>query len=134
VIAVNFGAGASQKNRFANKRSECWWAVRDALQGGALSLVDDDLLAGDLTAPKFWYDRIGRILLEPKDGIRTRLGRSPDSGDALSLTFALPDTGSINEGQRQEMASGLKGSSVEKVSRWSPGLLVTGGAGRWRKR
>lgn len=90
VVAVSPGSGASHHN-FANKRAECWWRLREALQGGAMSLPQDDLLAGDLTALKFYHDGQGRILMEPKDKIRERLGRSPDSGDALSLTYALEE-------------------------------------------
>lgn len=56
-----------------------------------MSLPQDDLLAGDLTALKFYHDGQGRILMEPKDKIRERLGRSPDSGDSLALTFSLEE-------------------------------------------
>jgi hypothetical protein len=30
-------------------------------------------------------DRLGRLLIEPKDDIRLRIGRSPDPADALML-------------------------------------------------
>ena len=36
------------------------------------------------------YDRRGRLQLEEKDEVKKRLGRSPDKGDALALTFAEP--------------------------------------------
>jgi hypothetical protein len=56
-----------------------------------MSLPQDDLLAGDLTGVKFYHDGQGRILIEPKDKIRERLGRSPDSGDALAMSYALEE-------------------------------------------
>jgi hypothetical protein len=38
------------------------------------------------------YDfKNGKILIEPKDDIKARLGRSPDHADALALTFAMVD-------------------------------------------
>ncbi len=135
IIGILFGAGAMERNRYANRRTECWLKMRDALQGGALSLPDDDLLTGDLTAPKFWYDRTGRYMLEPKEDIKGRLGRSPDSADALACTFALPETGLINQDQRRELSDGLKPVSAEKVSRWAGTALLQGqGRGsRWRR-
>jgi hypothetical protein len=33
----------------------------------------------------------GKFLIEPKDLVKQRLGRSPDYGDALFETFVLPD-------------------------------------------
>lgn len=90
AVPVNFSRQANQKKRFANLRAECWWKVRELLREGKLALPNDPKLAGDLVSPKFSPDQYGRILLESKDDIRTRLGRSPDSGDSLALTFALP--------------------------------------------
>ena len=64
-----------------------YWKVREVLKREALELPDDDLLAADLIAPKYTWDYLGRIQIESKDEIRSRLGRSPDSGDALALTY-----------------------------------------------
>ena len=43
---------------------------------------DDDLL-GDLCAPKWRLMSGGKILIESKDDIRKRIGRSTDVGDAV---------------------------------------------------
>ena len=57
-----------------------------------VSLIDEDgLLMSDLTAPEKKFDGLGRLLLEPKDEIKKRIGRSTDVGDALALTFAELD-------------------------------------------
>lgn len=108
VVAVSPGGGASRRN-MANKRAECWWRLREQLQGGALSLPQDDLLTGDLTIVKYHFDGQGRILLEPKDTIRERLGRSPDSGDALALTFALQSQARV--AGETDISDGLTNSS-----------------------
>lgn len=79
------GAKATNDTKFVNLRAEMWWALREALQAGELSLPDDRKLAADLTTVKFSYDSRGRVKLEAKDEIKRRLGRSPDRGDALAI-------------------------------------------------
>lgn len=79
------GSAAREEKKFVNARAEMWWALREALQAGDISLPDDRKLAADLTCVKFSYDSRGRIKLESKDEIKKRLGRSPDRGDALSI-------------------------------------------------
>lgn len=44
--------------------------------------------AGD--GKRVQHNAAGRIVLEPKDKIKERLGASPDIADALALTFAAP--------------------------------------------
>ncbi len=79
------------QRQFLNLRACCYWAIRDALDpqhGGMLALPPNDELAQDLTAPKWDMNSQGKIVIEPKEDIRERLGRSPDFGDALALTYA----------------------------------------------
>lgn len=90
VLGILPGMGASSNN-MANKRAEMYWRMRSILQAGAISLPQDDYLVGDLCAAKYWYDGQGRVLIEPKEKIRDRLNRSPDSADALAMTFAFAD-------------------------------------------
>lgn len=50
--------------------------------------IDEHIVAEykrEITNTHFVMDRMGRLLIEPKDDIRTRLGRSPDPADALML-------------------------------------------------
>jgi len=58
--------------------------------GGGADIPDDDELQGSICGPGYHFDSSSRLLLEPKDKIRERLGFSPDAGDALALTFAEP--------------------------------------------
>ena len=53
-----------------------------------LALPDNDLLTGDLVAPTWRATSAGRIVVEGKDGIKKRLGRSTDHGDAVVQAFA----------------------------------------------
>lgn len=91
--AVNFGEKAQDQERYANRRAEMWDRVNEWLNAELpVSLIDEDnLLLTDLTAPKKKYDKLGRLLLEPKEDIKKRIGRSTDVGDALALTFAELD-------------------------------------------
>lgn len=94
INEVPFGSQALEDNRYFNRRSEMWALMRDWIRDtGALPNSDAVLaenLMSDLSAPRYSYDAMGRIKLEPKDEIKKRLGRSTDIGDALALTFALP--------------------------------------------
>ena len=79
---------------FLNQRSAAWWQLRellDPMEGSTIELPDDDLLVGDLSAPK-WIDRQakGVIQVESKDDIKKRLGRSTDSGDAVMMALWRP--------------------------------------------
>lgn len=75
---------------FVNKRAAAWWTLRELLDpelGDDVSLPDDPELFGDLTAPTWREAAGGKILLESKDDIRKRLGRSTDVGDAVVMVF-----------------------------------------------
>ena len=43
-----------------------------------------------MTAPRWEVKSSGRIILEKKEDVKKRLGRSPDWGDAVAQTF-YPD-------------------------------------------
>jgi hypothetical protein len=98
VDAVKFiGAAAGHgrtKDRtlsFTNKRAATWWAFREALDpdqrdGSPICLPDDPALRADLAAPQWELTSRG-ILIEDKDELRKRLGRSPDKGDAVVMAW-----------------------------------------------
>jgi hypothetical protein len=103
VIGVE-GAAKPINPAYANKRSECWVQMMQWLKDGG-SLPPDEGLVAELTAPRYEYGNNGKLLLEPKDQIKTRLSRSPDLADALALTFgAAVATRSIIEQIRPPQA------------------------------
>lgn len=78
---------------FANQRAEAWWNMREILDPAnqhAIALPPDDELTGDLTAPHWRVLSGGNILIESKEDIRKRIGRSTNMGDAVVMAFALP--------------------------------------------
>ncbi len=92
-----------------NKRAEMWAAMRQWLKIGAIP--DDTELESDLTGLEFGYDSDNAIQLERKEDMKKRGLGSPDSADALALTFAEPvaprsnDTSVYREAQAQAETS-----------------------------
>jgi hypothetical protein len=91
VVAVNFGSGAKDPKRYANCRAECYWRLREALRPDAEApLVIPErfgALGAELVSIEWSVTSGGQILVEPKEKIKARIGRSPDHADALALTF-----------------------------------------------
>ena len=75
--------------RYANRRAEMWMKMAEWVKGGG-ALPPLPELVGELSGPTYTFSG-GKFLLEHKDQIKKRLGKSPDLGDALALTFAQPD-------------------------------------------
>jgi hypothetical protein len=86
VVEVNFG-GRSPNQHQLNWRSFMWNAMKDWLLKGAID--PDERLAIDLASPGYHINHSGKLVIEAKEEIVRRIGRSPDDGDALALTFAL---------------------------------------------
>lgn len=81
--------GKNCEKQYLNKRAEMWFKMAEWVKrGGALPQIPE--LVRELTAPTYTFHN-GKIMLEPKDLIKKRIGVSPDLADALALTFALPD-------------------------------------------
>ena len=98
VVAVN--AAEVAPNRSQNKDDAQGRIMRDYLwiemarglrEDEPAFLIDKDLaedLAGELASVKYGIDGKGFLVVEMKDQMRKRLGRSPDLADSLALTFA----------------------------------------------
>lgn len=75
---------------FLNRRAAAWWTMRELLDPQYemnVCLPNDDLLVGDLVAPKFEFTAAGRLKIEEKREVKKRIGRSPDTGDAVVQAF-----------------------------------------------
>ncbi len=92
VVAVNFGATANDPVKYFNKRSEMWGEMGKWVEDETMpaKLPDNDELQTDLESPLYSYDSNGRLVLEKKKDTKKRIGKSPDRGDSLALTFAEP--------------------------------------------
>jgi hypothetical protein len=91
VIPMNAGESAgnvtdkSGKYFFANQRSLWWWTFREALDptsNEAICLPPNRKLRQDLRAPHY-KRRGGKIIVESKEDIKKRTGRSTDYADPV---------------------------------------------------
>ncbi|MGB5168042.1 MAG: hypothetical protein WBP49_06510, partial [Acidimicrobiia bacterium] len=78
---------------FFNKRSESYWALRDALDPATstqLALPPHDDLMQELLVLT-WSEQSGKIKLMTKEDVGKTLGRSPDYSDALAMAWSVYD-------------------------------------------
>lgn len=93
--AAGHGKTADRQLTFANARAAAWWKFREALDpdqpgGSPIALPPDTELRSDLTTPTFKVTLRG-LLIESKDEIRKRIGRSPGKGDAAVMCLSQGD-------------------------------------------
>lgn len=89
IHVIPFGSSPYDP-RFANKRCEMYWGLREWVSNGGV-LPDSKELLQELTQTRWSTDALDRkIKLEPKVDLKKRIGRSPDRADAAALTFAMP--------------------------------------------
>lgn len=93
VQGVHFGGAAVRDDLFVNRRIEMWYAVKGWLESGGVlpdKAAEGQDIEDDLTSPEFFYSSKGKMQLESKEDMKERGLHSPDDGDALALTFAVP--------------------------------------------
>lgn len=98
---VNIRGGArpfereDDETHYPNLRSQMWWELRELLRKSEIDILcDDKKLENDLVAPRYNTDDEKTIRVEPKLKMKTRLGRSPDAGDACAMAFLdVPEEG-----------------------------------------
>ncbi len=89
VVGIAFGGSPANPENYVNRRAEMWWRMKDWLALGPSLEANRDLRV-DLIGPEYFVNDAGKIQLESKDDMRKRGLASPDLGDALALTFAMP--------------------------------------------
>lgn len=88
VMAINFGAKASDPDKYPNLISEAWFYMRDIVD--EMDITNDSDLLMELTNRKWVMDSKGRRGVEGKDAYKKRGNRSPDKADATILAFYTP--------------------------------------------
>jgi len=89
VISVQFH-DTNCDPQFFNKRAMIWWRMAEWLKGEACLKDAPPEIIDELAAPTYTFVK-GKILLEDKDLVKDRIGRSPNYADALATTFAMVD-------------------------------------------
>lgn len=86
----------SKKLKMRNKRAEMYWRMRDALDpvgGEDIALPPSTELLADLCSARYTVTSAG-VLIEAKEEIIARIGRSPDEGEAVMMAhFPQPARG-----------------------------------------
>lgn len=108
IVGINVAETAKESQRFANKRAEMWWTMRDLIQPDSqgnqrvrlnlhrgeredgTKIIDYEMLA-QFAAPTYATKGAGLIVIESKADMKKRLGRSPDSAEAMLLAFYNPN-------------------------------------------
>jgi hypothetical protein len=90
VEDIQFGSRPNRGDavKYAQKRSEMWGSMRDALK--YLCIPRSSELRDQLIGPEYDYNLKGELQLEKKSDMKKRGLASPDIADALALTFARP--------------------------------------------
>jgi len=96
AISCKFSEGANGltdltgQYEFQNMRAYLFWAVRDWLNpinNTGACLPNDSLFIQEATEIKWKFQSNGKIIIEPKEDIKKRIGRSIDKFDSLANTF-----------------------------------------------
>lgn len=88
VRDVNVSESSAMNPKANRLRDDLWLKVKEWLQARACKIPKDELLRADLVTPRYSFTSTGKTVVEPKSEMKKRLRRSPDSADALALTFA----------------------------------------------
>lgn len=90
VVPVNVSEPAYDPIRFANKRAELYWYLREGFEKKQIDLdAEDEDLHAQLTNIKWGLTRKkGQIYLESKDDMKKRGLPSPDRADGCMLCFS----------------------------------------------
>jgi len=116
VVGINGAEKSTETDRsgklgFYNKRAEGWWRFREALDpqyGKNIALPPGNDVRADLCAPR-WRLTTRGILIESKEELMSRIGRSPDKGDAI--IYASEETPKLSMSGALELMRGVGGSS-----------------------
>lgn len=120
----SYAKDRSGKLSFANLRAQYWWQFREALDpvlGDNIALPPDPGLLADLTAPH-WSLTARGILVEAKEHIKARLGRSPDKGDAIVNAHATPYI--VGEGYLKYLKEQVSEMHKDEASKTSEGATA----------
>lgn len=88
VIPINFGAKASNSDKYPNLISEAWFYLQSIIDN--ISIANDKDLLVELSNREWKMDSKGRRGVESKDDYKKRGFRSPDLADATILCFYTP--------------------------------------------
>ena len=84
IIEVNEGMPADNPKKYYNIRAEMYWEAGEMMSDSCVGLMPDNINIAQLTAHTYTFSN-GRILIDPKDEVKIKIGRSPDFADATVI-------------------------------------------------
>lgn len=99
VRAINFAEKATDADKFANTRAECFWQLRQRFEVSDIDIdATDDDLTSQLANIKYFINSRGCVQIESKDDMKRRGLSSPDRADALAMAMSEISKRSLRAG------------------------------------
>ena len=108
IIEFNGSFNAREAHKFANIRAETWWMMKEWIEEHGQ--LPDDPMSTEIASINYLEDAKGRILMESKDMLRRQGKKSPDLGDAISMTFGSHAKKKSNADKIKQSLMGRRGS------------------------
>lgn len=102
VIAINFGARATDEDKYPNWISEAWFHMAEVMPFAELPFESDLLM--ELTTRQWAQDNKGKRRVESKADYKKRGFRSPDIADALIICYSNARTNGFLEWAKAKTA------------------------------
>lgn len=100
IVPFNGGKAAWNPARFANLRSEQFWALRILLQKHLAFIPDSERLLGQLTSIRYSFLPQGQRRVETKEELAARGITKFDEGDAVMMSYAqVPGADAVMTGR-----------------------------------
>ena len=115
VVGVNAGSSPLNGRIYANKRAEMWGTLREWLHDEPCQVPNNDALHSDICGIRYKIDSNSRLQMERKEDMKKRGIRSPDSADALCLTFAQPETALNSTIKSNELSASIMRPQLERL-------------------
>ncbi len=89
TVAFNGGAfPRGDRRKYLNARAQSYFGLRTALEEGTIALPRDSKLFDELLAVQWRPTADGKVQIEAKADLKSRLGRSPDRADAVTMAMS----------------------------------------------
>ena len=102
TVGVNVGEAPYDAERFANRKAELYWGLRERFQRGDICGGLDERTIAQLSSIRYELTPRGQIAIESKDKMAKRGVKSPDRAEALMLAFAPEQRNGLFELWRQQ--------------------------------
>lgn len=93
VEVIEYNSSYKANNaKYYNTRAEVYDKARIWMESGG-KVTNNDIFIEELQNIEYFYNKgTNQFQIEPKETIKTRIGRSPDKVDAFTMTFFVDDT------------------------------------------